>query len=243
MQITNEVFIVGSGLNGFGLSSLYDCNVYLIDGGKEKVLIDSGTGLGTGEILDNIRGDGFDISSLRSVLLTHCHADHAGGALNLKRELGLAIYAPEAEASILSSGQYGPTLEALAAGLYPQDFSIEPIEVDALLNDNSFVRCGPIVIRCIHTPGHSPGSTCFLVESPLGITLFSGDTVFIRGYVGLFNDDRCNIRSYRSSIKKLSSLKVDALLPGHGGFSVRFGQFHINKAIEAFGGFSLPPHG
>jgi hydroxyacylglutathione hydrolase len=242
MQITDRIYIVGSGLFGLGLSSRYDCHVYLIDGGTELALVDAGTGLGTAEIEANISAHGFDVSQLRKILLTHCHADHAGGAMYFRRAYGSVVCVPKGEAEALVKGNYGPTVEARHAGLYPPDYYVEPCYADVLLEEGSLVSCGSLSIQSILTPGHSPGSTCFFVKDTRCTALFSGDTASLGGFVGLFNDDGCDIRAYRKSIKRLASLQVDALLPGHGAFTVRFGQDHIDLAIDAFGRFVLPPH-
>ena len=47
MQLTERVYLVGSGASGFSLTHHSDCHIYLIDGGSESALIDAGTGLGT----------------------------------------------------------------------------------------------------------------------------------------------------------------------------------------------------
>lgn len=63
MKVSEQIFIVGSGYEGFDMTNPYDCHVYLIDGGGDLVLIDIGAGMGTDEIL-NITRLGFDIQRI-----------------------------------------------------------------------------------------------------------------------------------------------------------------------------------
>ena len=80
MKITEQVYAVGGGHAGLGISNAYDCNVFLIDGGSELALIDAGCGYDVEPILGNIRSAGFEPTRVRRLLLTHAHADHCGGA-------------------------------------------------------------------------------------------------------------------------------------------------------------------
>jgi glyoxylase-like metal-dependent hydrolase (beta-lactamase superfamily II) len=87
---------------------------------------------------------------------------------------------------------------------------------DQILEDDAVLTVGRLRLRTIHTPGHTPGSMCFLVEgSPV---LFSGDTLFPGGpgnttFEG--GDFATNIRSIDDRL--FSKLPADTIeLPGHG---------------------------
>ena len=80
MKLTDDVYLVGGGDYGFNLTHRLDCHTYLIDGGGELALVDAGFGPGTDEILDLIRADGYDPARIGKILVTHYHADHAGGS-------------------------------------------------------------------------------------------------------------------------------------------------------------------
>src|SRR5215204_6523169 len=78
MRLTRDVALVGGGDSGFNISAPLDCHVYLLDGGEELALVDAGVGHrtgNTGQILDNIRADGYDPTNISRLLLTHYHAD------------------------------------------------------------------------------------------------------------------------------------------------------------------------
>ena len=65
MKLANDLYLVGSG--GIGISNVTDGNVYLIDGHREIGLIDTGSGVATGRILENIRQEGFDLEKLNAL--------------------------------------------------------------------------------------------------------------------------------------------------------------------------------
>src|SRR5690348_13107943 len=103
LKIAKDIYLVGGG--DIRLSSRYDCHVYLVDGGRERCLIDAGSGLGTDEILSNIESDGFDVKKdIDKILLTHAHSDHGGGAGSMKRATGAEITAPDGEAPFVEAG-------------------------------------------------------------------------------------------------------------------------------------------
>lgn len=73
-EIAELVYAVG----GPGLSHPTDCCVYLVDAGKELVLIDAGAGPGAEAILRNVEALGFDPTGIGHLVATHCHIDHIG---------------------------------------------------------------------------------------------------------------------------------------------------------------------
>ncbi|GAG69275.1 unnamed protein product, partial [marine sediment metagenome] len=77
-----------------GISHPNDSYVYLVDGGKELSLIDAGVGLEIEKIFTNIEEDGFNVSQIKKVILTHTHADHAGGCKGMREKLRCKIFVP-----------------------------------------------------------------------------------------------------------------------------------------------------
>ena len=242
MKLTDDVYLVGSGRNGIWLTNDYDSHVYLIDGGSELALIDSGAGIEGERILANIAKDGHDPKRIRYVLLTHCHADHWGGVSAMKRATGARVAISEREADFLRRGDedsIGLTI-ARREGYYPSSYHIQPVEVDLPLRDSQMISVGNLQITAINVPGHSIGSICYLVRGKGGTYLFSGDVVFHKGLIGLLNCPGSSLEDYRNNIGKLKGLNVDALFPGHQTFCLSNGQWHINQAIEAFKGLIAP---
>ena len=241
MKITKDVYMVGSGQ--IRLSSPFDCHVYLIDCGEELTLIDAGAGLSPELIFDNIRAEGFDRDRISQVLLTHCHADHAGGCRNIKMLTGCGIVCTEVEGRLLEKGgddELGLDI-AKRSGLYPQDYEFRHVEPDHIINNSDTLNLGRYELFVIEVPGHSEGSACYLLDQDRYRILFSSDIVFYGGTIGLGNWPGSSLENYRRHIGRLSNLSVDALLPGHFLWTLKGGQEHLDKAVENLKSAWVPP--
>ena len=103
MRITEHVSLIGSGDNGMGLSHPLDCNVYLVDTGSGLIMVDPGVGLDNELIQDRMVEMGYDLSSVKYIVITHAHADHAGGAPYFSKLCGAEIVADPHEAGVLAN--------------------------------------------------------------------------------------------------------------------------------------------
>jgi glyoxylase-like metal-dependent hydrolase (beta-lactamase superfamily II) len=241
MQLTPNVHLVGSGRLGFELSNDFDCHVFLLDGGSEAALIDSGVGLDTEKILENIRATDLE-KKITKIILTHAHSDHMGGAGELRAALDAQVCAPaEAANWIRNADETAVSLElAKRAGYYPNDYRLKPSAVDVELRDGDTIRVGDLQMRVIETPGHCRGHCSYVVENAERKLLFGGDLVFFNGAVILQNIPDCSIQDYAASVEKLDGANINALLSGHWVLPLRNGQKHIDMAIEAFRGLMVP---
>jgi len=97
-------------------------------------------------------------------------------------------------------------------------------------------------LRAIVVPGHNPGCTCFFGRIDGLRVLFAGDVLFSGGFIGVGNWPGSSHAAYRTALPKLAGLDVDALLPGHGIWTLRGGQQHIDRALEDFRGLWPPPN-
>lgn len=239
MQITDEVHLVGSG--AIRLSNRYDCHVYLVMSEGEAALIDAGSGLDPDCILRNVAAAGVAVSSIRYLLLTHAHGDHAGGVKALRERLRLKVVASETEARLLATGtdeELGLDL-ARAAGIYAPDFQIPRTPVDQIVADGETLRVGALTVTALVRPGHSAGHTCYLVAGERRL-LFGGDIVFLKGLASVQNIPGCDIGHYRSSVLSLRGLGVNGLFPGHGLWCVDGAQEHIDLAATRWSNVSVP---
>jgi hydroxyacylglutathione hydrolase len=233
VRLSEHVYLVGSGSNGFDLTDPYDCHVYLIDGGRELALIDVGAGMGAAGIIENIRRDGFDPARVRHLILTHGHGDHAVGAGRMRKLLGEpAIYASGVIADSLRRGDEKAISIDVAkqAGIYPLDYTLEPFPVDHELEERAIVDVGSLHLTILDTPGHSDGHVSLVMEDGGQTMLFAGDVIFYGGKVLLQNIHDCRLDALISSLRKLRQLAVSALFPGHLTLSLRDGQRHIERA-------------
>lgn len=136
-------------------------------------------------------------AQLMLILLTHGHFDHIGSVEALHRATGapVAIHADDApmltDARLNLSGYFGaPTAQCPA---------------DRLLHDGDLIPISGRCFRVIHTPGHTKGSCCFLLDR----WLFSGDTLFA-GSVGRTDFPGGSAKALYDSI-------TDRILPLPGG--------------------------
>ena len=245
MKLTERIYLVGSGSQGFSLTDDYDCHVYLLDGGEELALIDAGAGMGVAQIVQNIHEDGFDPIHVRHLLLTHAHGDHAGGAAKLVSALGDPhVYMNADCAPFLRAGDERAISlsDAKRVGLYPDDYRFEPCPVDTELVEGQIVSVGDLQIQTLATPGHSRGHTSFLMEHAGRKVLFAGDLVFFGGRVLLQNTWDCDLQAHLASLAKLRDAGIDVLLPGHRTFSLKDGQRHIDAALKIADGLLVPPN-
>lgn len=156
----------------------------LLIAGEQNILMDTGLPETIGDfLLPRLRCEGVSPGSLKWVLNTHSHSDHAGGNRNL-RGVCHAVF------GIHRSGAE----ELRRSGCPP----------DLLLEDGMVLPCGDTRIRVIHTPGHSPDSVCYLdVESG---TLFTGDALQGGGTpysgIALYQDPV----AYRESVDRIEAL-------------------------------------
>ena len=201
-------------------------NAFLLEGKKKSALIDTGCGLGK---IDKCVKEITD--KMLYVLLTHSHPDHAGGVYHFK---GLPIYMNSDDDSLKLWGMRtdngfrrmyidtrGPRLyDGEVRNLYsllpndnPDCTSFDYISID----DGSIIDLGERTLECIHTPGHTDGSICFLDRK--NRLLFSGDTIN-RSIILMRQPDNSTklIKIFHDSLLKIWSheKEFDSLIIGHG---------------------------
>lgn len=238
MQLLEDIYLVGSGRTGIGVSDDNDCHCYLVDGGGEAALIDAGAGQGMELLFSNI-ADRVDLSQVRTLLLTHSHMDHSGGAADLRARLACRVLVSAAEAHRVETADS-------AGSFCPPGYVLSQCPVDGVLKDGDTVRVGRYTLQVIATPGHTPGSLCFLLEHAVGPVLFSGDIVQFcpvggqTGWISAANIPQSDLAAYGQSVRKLAGRDIVALLPGHRLFTLRHGQRVIDAVIQGFATGAIP---
>lgn len=233
MRITDSLHLVLSGAAGFDLTNPYDCHAWAIDTGDGWALFDSGAGFDTQAAVAAIAASGIAPGSVRWLVLTHGHGDHGGGAAGLREALGLRVLAGDATARMVEvADEEALSLgRARRAGIYPADYVYRPCKVDQLVTPGEMVRLGGVAIDVIATPGHSHDHQCYRVHQGDTALLMAGDALFWGGRVVWQDIADCDVAATCDSVRTLAALEFDALLPGHGAFSLRHGRRHAQQAL------------
>lgn len=245
MRLTERVHLVGSANEAGAVTDPHDCHVYLVDGGERCALVDAGAGRAPDALVAAIERTGIDPGRVTRLLLTHGHADHAGGAAALRDRLGpgLAVDADPLVADWLGRGdEAGVGLDvARRAGVYPPDYRLRPCAVAGNLADGDVVPVGDVDLRVVATPGHASGHLSFLLEADGRRDLLAGDAVFPGGRVALLPTHDCEISPLVASLRRLRALRLDGLLAGHGTPVTADGQAHVEHANRQLDRLLMPP--
>ena len=178
-------------------------NCYLLEEGGQALVIDPSASASA--ILRRAKADG---CNLAGVILTHGHFDHVMSIDTLRDAVpGLRVYLHEGDAPRLTDGH-----KNAFATFFGQDRAWR--EADVLLREGDTLAVGSTNLEVLHTPGHSPGSCCFL-NAKEGF-MITGDTLFADSY------GRCDlwggsIAEMRASLQKLRDFNGGlTIYPGHG---------------------------
>lgn len=197
--------------------------VYLIETSQGLVLIDSGLEENADVVREQIGELDFDVKQLRAILLTHVHADHSLGAEHLRELTGATVYAGWGDGDALRSG--GPR-EAFFSIYSMPDHAPHATTVDVKLTGGETIEFGETRFSVLATPGHTTGSTCYLLERPGLSALFTGDVVqhfstAREGALGTYTAYlpplyRGDARDSLATLRRLRDLpQPDLILPGH----------------------------
>ncbi|MGI6269476.1 MAG: MBL fold metallo-hydrolase [Candidatus Howiella sp.] len=175
-------------------------NCYIVTAGEAALLIDPGD--------DDPRLDTVCralAGQVEYILLTHRHADHLMGLARAKALAGGRVAIHELDAAGATSPEVSCCRE-----IYGREQ--KPVEPELLLRDGDRLPFAGREIMVLHTPGHTAGSVCFLLED----CLFSGDTLFA-GTVGRTDLPSGSYRDMLASTVRLAALSGEyRVYPGHG---------------------------
>ncbi len=152
------------------------------------------------------------------ILLTHGHFDHIGAAKTISEKYDIPVYVNEKEMVVVKEGGV----------MFGMEFDIPKNIV--FFNDGDEISIGNEKIKVIETPGHTAGSSCFLVDN----LLYSGDTLFL-GTIGRWDFPTGSLDELKNSVlKTLFSLPEDiTVYPGHG-FSTTIKKEKISNMIIGY---------
>ena len=188
---------------------------FLIAGSEGHVLIYTGMP-GSGEMIEkSIAKLGFKPKDVKIILTGHAHVDHVGGHAWLKKATGAKIAMLREEVELFESGgkqdfHYGEF----------KSFAFDAAKVDTVFRDEDEIKLGDIAIQARHTPGHTKGSTTYIMKVNDGgkayTVVFPDGTSVNPGYRVVKNPSYKGIADdYRRTFRILEGLKPDIWLGPH----------------------------
>jgi glyoxylase-like metal-dependent hydrolase (beta-lactamase superfamily II) len=214
---------------------------YLFDG-EGVTLLDPGPG--TDEALaacrDGLRERGYSISDVDRILLTHPHTDHFGLARQIVERSGARMIAHSDATRVLVDPRtydeqrqrfFRPFFESMGVPVQIVETAIshltdsleykQPVMVDQELTDGDRIDIG-VELTAIHTPGHDPGSICFVSLSDK--VAFTGDHVLdhmtpnplLTISPDTENERTRSLPSYLKSLHRIQNFDIDVAHAGHG---------------------------
>ncbi|MDH3635098.1 MAG: MBL fold metallo-hydrolase [Gammaproteobacteria bacterium] len=204
------------------------CNIWHLRGKNYDLLIDSGMGLRPLKREIAILGE-----KPVTVISTHCHFDHIGGAHEFKCRLGHRLeealhIEPNHENSGIAEFVRAETFLALPdQKFHYENYRVTPAPLTGYLDEGDVIDLGDRVFQVLHLPGHSPGSIA-LYEMKTR-TLFSGDAI----YDGELFDTVYHSEKaiYRESLQRLREFDVETV---HGGHFESFGRQRMIEIIDDY---------
>lgn len=153
----------------------------------------------------NKRIEEFGLNNIKYILLTHGHFDHIGYADKLRKETGAKIVIYNGEEKFLRNS-------ALNLASFMGGMKIAPFDADIIVNDGDEIPFGEKFINVIHTPGHTSGSCCYIIDD----ILFSGDTL-MAGSMGRTDFPTGDYDKIIESLRRIKNLKDNyRVYCGHG---------------------------
>lgn len=192
-------------------------NVYAVRGNGGFFLVDCGQGQAAREIIQgNLDYYQFGRDVPSHIFVTHAHIDHTGNAWYFQKRGARIVCHPLDRAALEQGG------ELVTDYAWEEEFT--PCRVCSCFEDGQMLKADGIELQAIYAPGHSGGSTVFLMRLDGRKMLFTGDTISTQlsgwgkleaqlGWEGGYDMDRS---AYLETLHKLYRLDIDCLLPGHG---------------------------
>ena len=208
---------------------LKSINCYVIIGRNRNLIID--TGMNREEckavLFPSIEKLGIDLNKT-DLFVTHLHADHIGLTGDLATDSSRCYFNRVETKIIKGQRHWADLIEFYLSNGFPEEdlkrsmashpgviYNPRRIVDITIVDDGETIEVGDFLLKCIETPGHSPGHMC-LYEASKKI-LFSGDHILfdITPNITYWPILKDSLRGYLASLDKVSKLDVSLVLPGH----------------------------
>ena len=149
-----------------------------LDADGQVALVDCGMSFAPPRIVAGLAAFGRHPKDVTRIVLTHAHADHAGGAAKIRARTGAPVAVHADDAGYARRGEIPPTDTSRTTGRLLARFGVKrfsPLEVGQELRDGDELDVAG-GLRVVHTPGHTPGHVSLL--HPGSGVLVTGDCIF-----------------------------------------------------------------
>jgi len=216
---------------------------YLIDTGDGLLIVDPSYDAFTERIVQQVRSLGYAQDDIRWALLTHCHIDHAQSAPYWQKK-GVEILIHAADLNPIRKGNEITAwwlLEGKRRYFNPVTGPVTTFE------DGDVLSFGSLRLYVIHTPGHTPGTSCFYFKHNGKNVLLSEDIILHFGRHAWMEHPYADWEQYIKSLWKVKRFLVgqpgevqsssepiqyDLLLPGHGTIALDGAVREIDYTIK-----------
>jgi len=212
-------------------------NAHVVARGSNFFMVDSGYEANAAALDADMRSEGFEPAKMRAIILSHGHADHAGGSKYFHDKYGTPVVVGRGDRPLLASGKNDalcPTSDR-AKGRLEEDQSAtyRPSTPDAVVDAPLDLALEPltgIAGRIVPLPGHTPGSLVVVVEDAVLVgDLFRGAILGSSAEVHFY---MCDLADNRRDIQEL----LDVTAPdAHVYFTGHFGPVSRDAVVEQFG--------
>ena len=228
-KVVDNVYFVGT--------SWVSC--FLLNTTRGLVLIDCAMQETLYLLVDAIRQMGFDPRQIKKLLLTHGHFDHCGAARAIQEMSGCDIWLGKGDEFFFTERRV----------LIAFEDRVPAFRIDRFYDYNDVIDLGNLVLRPVHCPGHTPGTTSLFFdvehkgkELTCAIHGGLGNGVLTRDYLTEMKLPVEETRDiYLRNLDKVMDAKVDIVLPSHAGHCVDHDFFAIADADDGSGDGFVDP--
>jgi glyoxylase-like metal-dependent hydrolase (beta-lactamase superfamily II) len=214
-------------------------NFWAVADGARVTLVDTGIPRHWSQLVDTLTALGYDgIACVSAIVLSHAHFDHLGLAARIQKITGARIWVHQDDAALAAQPQAVRThapperpilpylLRHPSAVKAPLHFALNgALRTRGVTNVTTYTSDGeldvPGQLRAIHTPGHTPGSTIYLLPHAAGA--FTGDALVTHDEIGHHRGPSAICRGIShngqqslTSLHKMTKLDAAVVYPGHG---------------------------
>lgn len=205
-HIIGPVFYVGS----------QELSSYLIVDGTCLMLVNVGMPENAEMVLSSIKKLGFNANNIQYILITQAHLDHAGGVSTINEKIHAKILVGNQDLPLIKHGGHNDYV-------FANKLSYPKVDNATGIKNGETLGCNNTQLTTVSTPGHTPGSTSWL----LTLDNEQKTTVLFQSSISIIDQHRLRnnplypdaIQDYRNTFKKLEHIHADYILPDHLQFA------------------------